>query len=82
MPRSTDETKLTLRASVASIRRFADSFEGLTLGKVRNRLAAGSITQEKWEHGKQLVAKFPNYQVRVFFFAGKAQVTSVHILSK
>jgi|SRR5215472_9178208 len=82
MRRTTERKQPTLSASVSSIREYADSFEGLPIGKIRRRLAAGKITHKKWEHGKQLVATFPKYEVRVFLFAGKAVMTSVQILSK
>jgi hypothetical protein len=72
----------SLKAAVSSLRQYADSFEGLTVGMVRKRLAAGKLTQKKWDGGKQLVATFPTHEVRVFFAGGKAMLTSVQILSK
>ena len=82
MRKSPQRKQPSLTASIASIRRYTGSFEGLPIGKVRDKLASGKITGKRWDGGKQLVASFPNYEVRVFFFDGKAIITSVQVLSK
>ena len=72
--------------SVSVIRRYADSFEGLSLSEARSRLAEGKLSEEDWNEGgfggKQLVATFPQHEVRVMFLDGKAITTSVQILSE
>ena len=75
-----------LKASIASIRRYAESFEGLDAKAVRRRLAGAQLSEEEWNEGefggKQVVATFPEYEVRVFLAEGKTITTSVQILSK
>jgi hypothetical protein len=71
-----------INASVLTIRRFADSFDGLTIKEARKRFTRGKIKMTTWEHGKQLVATFPKHEVRLLFLGGKGQMTSGHILSK
>lgn len=75
-----------LKSSVGAIRQYADSFEGLSLSEARSRLAEGKLNEEDWSEGgfggKQLVATFPQHEVRVMFLNGKAITTSVQILSE
>lgn len=82
MPKLSQRKPPTLGASISAIRRYVLSFKGLPVGRVRDRLRAAKITQGKWKHGRQLVAAFPKHEVRVFFFAGRAVMTAVQILSK
>ena len=75
-----------LSSSVSAIRQYADSFEGLSMSEARSRLTGGTLSEEEWSEGgfggKQLVATFPQYEVRVMFLEGKAITTSVQILSE
>jgi hypothetical protein len=82
MRKSPQQAGPSLKSSVTTIRRYADSFDGLTIRKVRARLSAGKITMTVWKQGKQLVAKFPKHEVRVFFFKNAAVTTSVQIISR
>lgn len=80
------QTTADLKSSVSAIRRYADSFEGLSMSEVRSRLAEAKLSEEDWSEGgfggKQLVATFPQHEVRVMFLDGKAITTSVQILSE
>src|SRR5260221_8742966 len=76
------KSTLGINASVLAIRRFADSFHGLTVREVRKQLSRGKIKMATWEHGKQLVATFPKHEVRLMFFGDKVLLTSVQVLSK
>jgi hypothetical protein len=75
-----------LSASVASLRRYADSFAGLSTETVRSKFAGNRVIEEDWKEGgfggRQLVATFPEYEVRVFFSENKAITTSIQVLSK
>jgi hypothetical protein len=75
-----------LDASVSRIRQYTDSFKGLSEEAARSRLSGARITEEDWKEGgfggKQLVATFPGYEVRVLFFGNEVVTTSVQILSK
>jgi hypothetical protein len=75
-----------VKSSVSAIRQYADSFEGLSMTEARSRLAEGKLIEEDWSEGgfggKQLVAIFPQYEVRVMFLDGKAITTSIQILSE
>jgi hypothetical protein len=75
-----------LKSSVSEIRHYADSFEGLSMGEARSRLVDGKLSEDDWSEGgfggKQLVAIFPQHEVRVMFLDGKVITTSVHILSE
>ena len=68
---ASSRTQPDLRASVSSIRRYVDSFEGLSMEAVRSKLAAAKLSEEEWKEGdfggRQLVATFPEYEIRVFF---------------
>jgi hypothetical protein len=72
--------------SVASIRRYGDSFKGMSFDEARSRLADSHITESEWRHGeqggRQLVGTFPSHRVRVLFTRDKAVVTSIEITSK
>jgi len=52
----------------------------------RSRLAGAKLSEEEWNEGgfggKQLVATFPDYEVRVFFSEDTVITTSFQILSK
>jgi hypothetical protein len=54
--------------------------------EARRRLAGGEFAEERWHEdgieGKQLVATFPLYEVRVFFWEDEAVATSVQILGE
>ena len=71
-----------IHASVLTIRRFADSFDGLTIKEARKRFTRGKIKMATWTHGKQLVATFPKHEVRLLFFGDTVKMTSVQVLSK
>ena len=71
-----------IRASVLTIRRFADSFDGLTIKEARRRFVRRKVQMTTWEYGKEMVATYPTHEVRLMFFGGKVQMTSVQILSK
>jgi hypothetical protein len=71
-----------IHRSVLTIRRFADSFDGLTVKEARKRFTRGKMRMTTWEHGKQLVATYPKHEVRLLFFGNKVHVTSVQVLSK
>ena len=53
---------------------------------VRSKLAAAKLSEEEWKEGdfggRQLVATFPEYEIRVFFLKDQAITTSLQILSK
>jgi hypothetical protein len=55
------------------------------MSEARSRLAGAELSEKDWSKGgfggSQLSAKFPQYDVQVMFFNGKAIVTSVHVLS-
>lgn len=71
-----------LKAAVAILQRFANSFEGLTVTQVRARLKGGKLVRSRWEGGTQLIATFPQHEVRVFFSDKQAVMTSIQILAK
>src|SRR5689334_7002846 len=75
-----------LTASVAHIRKYADSFKGLSADAVRTRLPGVKIHEENWSEGgfggKQLVATYPEYELRFMFLDDKVIVTSFQVLSK
>lgn len=75
-----------LQSSVSAIRQYGDSFAGLSMSEARSRLAGGKLSEGEWSGGsfggKELVASFSHYEVRVMFLAGKAITTSVQILSQ
>ncbi|MDB6066949.1 MAG: hypothetical protein JWR26_3157 [Pedosphaera sp.] len=52
----------------------------------RARLAGAKFDEKEWSGrgfgGRQLVATFPEYQVRVFFLEDKAITTSLQIITK
>ncbi|MDB6064069.1 MAG: hypothetical protein JWR26_277 [Pedosphaera sp.] len=79
-------TSAGLDASVSSIREYVDSFKGLSLEAARSRLAGAKLSEKEWNSGgyggKQLVATFPQYQVRVLFLEDKAITTSLQIITK
>jgi len=79
-------TSPDLGVSVSRIRQYTDSFKGLSAEAARSRLSGARMTEEDWKEGefggKQLVATFPEYEVRVFFFGDKFVTTSFQILSK
>lgn len=75
-----------VKSSVSILSRYADSFHGLSLSEARGRLSDGKLSEEAWSErgfgGKQLVATYPRYEVRVLFLDGKVITTSVQVLSK
>jgi hypothetical protein len=83
---SDSRTTHDLGASVACIREYADSFKGLSAEAARNKLSGAKITEEDWKEGefsgRQLVATFPEYEVRVLFLGDRVITTSFQVLSK
>jgi hypothetical protein len=74
-----------LNASVSKIRKYADSFLGLSMKEVRTRLGKAKVKRGKWESGgvggPELVAKFPDHTFIVMFYEGKAITTSFRVLT-
>jgi len=58
----------------------------MSVDEARSRLVGAKISEDEWHEagygGKQLVATYPSYEVRVLFLGDKAITTSVQILSK
>lgn len=81
-----DHESADLKSFVSEIRKYADSFEGVSMNEARSRLADGKLSEEEWSEGefggKRLVATFPQHEVQVMFSDGKAITTSVQILSE
>ncbi len=79
-------TPTAFGASVYSLQQYADSFKGASIEEVRNRLAGAKVVEDEWKErgfgGKQLVASYPMYDLRVLFFEGKAITVSVEISSQ
>jgi hypothetical protein len=75
-----------MRLSVSTIQQYAASFKGLSIDEARARLVGAKISEVPWSKdgfgGKQLVATFPSYQVRVLFEGDRVITTSVQIISK
>lgn len=73
-------------SAVSEICAYADSYHGLSVNEVRNKLAGSDLREETWNRdgfgGKQLVAKFPEHEVRVMFLNDKVITTSIQIISK
>jgi hypothetical protein len=82
----TTHTPPDFKASVSTIQHYADSFTGVSVDEARSRLAGAKFSEIEWKEGgfggKQLVATFPSYEVRVMYLGDKAITTSVQILSK
>jgi hypothetical protein len=72
----------SLLPSVLAIQRYADSFVGLTMEEAKRRLPRAKRRMTKWDGGKQLVATFPKYEVRVLFFEDEVLTASIQILSQ
>ena|ERR1017187_7170765 len=72
----TTRTSPDFKASVSTIRQYADSFAGVSLDKARSRLAGAKISEIEWKEGgfggKQLVATFPSHEVRVMYLGDKS----------
>jgi hypothetical protein len=62
--------------SVSKIRKYTESFLGLSMKDARARLRKAKLKRSKWENGgfggAQLTARFQNYEFRVMFYNGKA----------
>ena len=71
-----------VKSAVAALQRFADSFEGLTLTQARAKLKGGKLIRGRWDGGKELIATFPQHEVRVLFSGRQAVMTSIQILAK
>ena len=75
-----------VEAAVSRIRRYADSFVGLSLQDARARLPRGRITESQWQsqgqRGRQLVANYPEYELRLLFFEDHVVTASFQVLSK
>jgi hypothetical protein len=73
-------------SSISEIRSYADSFHGLSVNEARNKLAGGDLREETWNEGSfggmQLVAEFPEHEVRVMFLNDKVITTSIQVISK
>jgi hypothetical protein len=72
----------SVSASVSALRRFADTFVGLTIKASRRRLSRGKIKMTTWDVGKQLVVTFPKHEMRLMFIRREVGVASVQVLSK
>ena len=83
---ATHRTSPDLGASVSRIRQYTKTFDGLGEEEARSRLSGAKLTETDWKEGgfegKQLVATFPGYEVRVFLYTNSVVITSFQILSK
>ena len=79
-------TQPALDESVAYIQQYAASFHGISAEVARSKLSGAKIREESWKEGeyggRQLVATFPKYEIRLFFFGNKVITTSLQIISK
>jgi hypothetical protein len=79
-------TAADLKSPVSAIRQYVDSFEGLSMEEVRARFSDVQLTEEEWREGgfvgRQLVATFPEYEVRVLFSGNEVITTSFQVLSE
>jgi hypothetical protein len=73
-------------AAVSDIRRYVNAFEGLSPDGVRARLSGVDLVEEEWSEegfgGRQLVATFPEYEIRFLFLQDEVITTSLQILSQ
>ena len=71
-------------ASIRTLRRFAESFDGLTFKEAKKRLSRGKAKMEMdtWSLGKTLIASFPMHQVRLMFVKGKVLMTMVTVFAE
>jgi hypothetical protein len=73
-------------AAASDIRRYLNAFEGLSPDEVRARLSGVDLVEEEWGEegfgGRQLVATFPEYEIRFLFLQDKVITTSLQILSE
>lgn len=76
----------TLDESVACIQQYTASFHGLSAEVARSKLSGAKISEESWKEGeyggRQLVATFPKYEIRLFFLGNKVITTSLQIISQ
>ena len=83
---TTSRSQRDLGSAVQSIRHYVDSFDGLGMEAVRSKLVAAKLSEEDWKEGgfggRQLVATFPGYEIRVLFLDDRAITTSFQLLSK
>jgi len=83
---TTSHISSDLTGSASSIHQYVDSFKELSEDSARSRLAGAQLTETEWKEGefggKQLVAVFPDYELRVLFLGDKVVTTSFQILSK
>ena len=79
-------TSADVKTSVSSLQKYAASFKGVSMDEARSRLAGAKIGEGEWREGnyggKQLIATYPSYEVRVLFSGDKVVTTSVQVLSK
>ncbi len=75
-----------VNTSVASIRMYASSFDGMSPDQAREKLDGGMLSLGEWSEGEvgglELVATFPDHEIRVLFFEDVAITASVQILSE
>jgi len=73
---ATTSTPTAFGTSVTSIQQYADSFKGSRFDEARSRLAGAEIVEDEWKEsgfgGKQLVASYRAYNLRVLFLEDKA----------
>lgn len=75
-----------LDAAVSRIRKYADSFVGLSLTDARARLPRTRLTESRWESGgkggRELIANYPGYELRLLFYEDRVVTTSFQVLTK
>jgi hypothetical protein len=72
----------SILSSVSAIRRYADSFVGLTIEEAKSRFSRAKKRMTKWEQGKLLVVTFPRYEVLLLFYGDEVLTASVQVLSE
>ena len=74
-----------LKSSINAAHQYVNSFKGQTSDIVKRRFTGVKIVETAWKEqnlgGKQLVATYPDYEVRVLFLGDKAVTASLQVLS-
>jgi len=74
-----------VKSSVNILHQYVNSFKGQPIDTVKRRFNGAKVVETAWKDqnlsGKQLIATYPDCELRVLFVSDKAATISIQVLS-
>lgn len=83
---SKPEPPSNFETSIAAVQRYCDAFVGRNIDEIRASFAGAELSEDSWSGdgfgGVELVATYPNFEVRVLFLEEEAITAAITVMSE